>query len=61
MIDRIRFNYVIDFIDVFIPVINYRWPAFNIADSAICVGVISYIILSTIIESKNKKKVTTSP
>lgn len=28
-----------DFIDVTIPVINYRWPAFNIADSMLCVAV----------------------
>ncbi len=34
LIDRLRFGYVIDFIDVGI------WPAFNIADSAIVVGVI---------------------
>ena len=37
IIDRIRLGYVIDFLDVF-----YRtahWPAFNLADSAICVGV----------------------
>ena len=34
LIDRLRFGYVTDFIDVGI------WPAFNIADSAIVVGVI---------------------
>jgi signal peptidase II len=37
IIDRIRLGYVVDFIDVF-----YRgshWPAFNVADSAICAGV----------------------
>jgi len=34
LIDRLRFGYVIDFISVGI------WPAFNIADSAIVVGVI---------------------
>ncbi len=34
LIDRLRFGYVIDFIGVGI------WPAFNIADSAIVVGVI---------------------
>ena len=31
--DRIRFGYVIDFIDLGV------WPAFNIADSSICLGV----------------------
>lgn len=36
LIDRLRFGYVIDFIGVGI------WPAFNIADSAIVVGVIIF-------------------
>lgn len=37
LIDRIRFGVVIDFIDVHWR--QYHWPAFNIADSVICVGV----------------------
>ncbi len=28
-----------DFIDVLIPVINYPWPTFNVADSMLCIGV----------------------
>ena len=36
IIDRIFRGYVVDFIDIY--VFNYHWPAFNIADSAICVG-----------------------
>ena len=36
-IDRLWLGQVIDFIDVYIS--NYHWPAFNVADSAICVGV----------------------
>lgn len=36
VIDRIRFGYVVDFIDVYWN--DSHWPAFNIADSAICVG-----------------------
>ena len=34
--DRIRFKAVIDFLDFHIG--SYHWPAFNVADSAICVG-----------------------
>jgi len=37
LIDRIVYGYVIDFLDVYYQ--NWHWPAFNIADSAICVGV----------------------
>ncbi len=36
-IDRIRLGYVVDFIDFYIK--DYHWPAFNIADSAICIGI----------------------
>jgi signal peptidase II len=35
--DRARLGYVIDFVDVFWG--PHHWPAFNVADSAISVGV----------------------
>ena len=41
LIDRIRFGKVVDFLDFYIH--NYHWPAFNIADSAITVGVTIFI------------------
>lgn len=37
LIDRLAYGYVIDFLDVYYN--NWHWPAFNIADSAITVGV----------------------
>ena len=37
LLDRFRFGYVVDFLDVYIG--NHHWPAFNVADSAICVGI----------------------
>jgi len=37
LIDRLAYGYVIDFLDVYYQ--NWHWPAFNIADSAITVGV----------------------
>lgn len=43
LIDRIRFGKVIDFLDCYIG--SYHWPAFNVADSAITVGVGIYVIL----------------
>jgi len=51
--DRMTVGHVIDFIDVHLPF--YRWPAFNIADSAICVGVFIYVIYSFLPESKVAK------
>ena len=44
LIDRLVYGYVIDFADVLIPVINYPWPVFNVADSVICIAV-GWIIL----------------
>jgi len=38
LIDRVRLGYVVDFID-FHWKYQYHFPAFNIADSAICIGV----------------------
>ena len=38
VVDRIRLGRVIDFIDVYYRA--YHWPAFNVADSAITIGVI---------------------
>ncbi|SLM27720.1 Lipoprotein signal peptidase [Desulfamplus magnetovallimortis] len=36
LIDRFRYGKVVDFLDFYIG--YYHWPAFNVADSAICVG-----------------------
>lgn len=41
IIDRMIYGYVIDFLDVYIN--NWHWPAFNIADSAICIGAVLLI------------------
>ena len=41
MIDRIRFGSVVDFLDFYFR--GYHWPAFNVADSAICVGAVLFI------------------
>jgi signal peptidase II len=37
LLDRFRFGYVVDFLDFFVG--KYHWPAFNVADSAICIGI----------------------
>jgi len=40
--DRVTLGYVVDFIDVYYQ--QSHWPAFNIADSAICVGAVLLVI-----------------
>lgn len=50
-IDRLRFRYVIDFLDFHVGN-RWSWPAFNIADSAIVGGVILLLLLM-FVEGKN--------
>lgn len=40
LIDRLRLGKVIDFIDIYIS--QWHWPAFNVADSAITVGMVIF-------------------
>ena len=42
LIDRVRFGAVVDFLDFHIG--GAHWPAFNVADAFICVGVALYIL-----------------
>lgn len=51
VIDRIRFGAVLDFLDFHYK--NIHWPAFNVADSFICVGVFILICMEFF---DNKKK-----
>ncbi len=51
LIDRIRLGEVIDFIDVYWR--QHHWPAFNVADSAITVGV-ALLIFEMWLESRHK-------
>jgi signal peptidase II len=44
LIDRVAYGYVIDFLDVYYQ--TWHWPAFNIADSAITLGVILMLVES---------------
>jgi signal peptidase II len=37
LIDRLRYGDVVDFLDFHLS--TYHWPAFNVADSAICIGI----------------------
>lgn len=51
LLDRLRYGEVIDFLDVYID--TYHWPAFNVADSAITVGVI-FLILHFALEKQKE-------
>ena len=46
LIDRLRFGAVVDFLDFYVK--GYHWPAFNVADSAISVGVGLFIFGSMV-------------
>lgn len=52
LIDRIRFGWVTDFLDFQFG--SYHYPSFNIADSAICVAVVLYVIFN-LLEERAKK------
>jgi len=52
LVDRLRFGWVVDFLDFHLR--GNHWPAFNIADSAICVGAGLFLIVN-IIEVRKEK------
>jgi signal peptidase II len=54
-IDRLRFGYVIDFLDFHIKDI-YSWPAFNVADSSIVIGVGVLLLLMALQKQPVKAK-----
>jgi signal peptidase II len=54
LIDRVRLGAVVDFLDVYVT--TYHWPAFNVADSAISIGV-AVFLLANILEEKRDNKV----
>ena len=53
LIDRVRMGEVIDFLDVYWR--THHWPAFNVADSAICVGV-AMLALDLFLEERRAKR-----
>jgi len=42
LIDRIRFGYVIDFVSIHVQEL-FHWPTFNIADTALTVGILALV------------------
>ncbi|MCE3232047.1 MAG: lspA [Rickettsiaceae bacterium] len=53
IIDRITFGAVADFFDFYIG--NYHWPAFNVADSAVCIGVFMILLEGIICKEKESQ------
>ncbi len=56
LIDRLRFGSVVDFLDFYVK--GYHWPAFNVADSAITVGV-GLFLLGTLLQQRQEKRSNT--
>lgn len=55
VIDRVRLGAVVDFLDFYVPGTGWpHWPAFNVADSAIVVGV-GLILLDALFAEHGKK------
>jgi signal peptidase II len=55
LIDRLRFGSVVDFLDFYLG--SHHWPAFNVADSAITVGV-GLFMLGTLLQYLEEKRST---
>jgi signal peptidase II len=53
LIDRVRTGRVVDFIDFYVG--TWHWPAFNVADSAISIGIVFLLITSFRAEVAAKK------
>jgi signal peptidase II len=53
VIDRIRYGAVVDFLDFH--AMGYHWPAFNVADSAISVGV-GLLLYDGLFENRRKSR-----
>jgi len=47
---------VVDFIDIYLPLLNYDYPVFNIADSALCLGAIACAIFGLLEGNKEKQE-----
>jgi len=54
-IDLLFRGEVVDFVDVLIPIINYDFPIFNVADAALTIAVV-ILMIGLIMEDKKEKK-----
>jgi len=56
--DRLRLGYVIDFLDIFVG--SHHWPAFNVADASICIGV-TFLVLDLLAKGPEHRRAGTTP
>lgn len=56
VLDRLRFGAVADFLDFHLG--NLHWPAFNVADSAICIGIALLLTHSLFFDPKRSEGVS---
>ncbi|MGE5239422.1 MAG: signal peptidase II [Chloroflexota bacterium] len=52
LIDRVARGYVVDFVDLYAG--RFHWPAFNVADSALTVGIILLVAMSLFSSAANR-------
>ncbi len=57
LIDRLRYGMVVDFLDFHVS--RYHWPAFNVADSAISIGV-GLMLLDMLLDWRREKRRATT-
>ena len=50
IVDRIRYGYVVDFLDFHIH--HWHWPVFNIADAFVCIGAVLLLGEACVTEQK---------
>ena len=54
VMDRIHYGAVADILDFYVG--DFHWPAFNVADAGITIGVVVLVLESFFVGSKNDKK-----
>jgi signal peptidase II len=57
--ERLKAGYEDDFLDFTIPLVNYRWPSFNVADSCICVAAVLLFFTGLKADLQQKKQPVT--
>jgi signal peptidase II len=58
LVDRFRLLEVVDFIDVLIPIVNYDFPVFNLADSSASIGTLiiaAYLVHLDIVSGRRAR------